>query len=68
MLLDAIDGKPLRYDPTRAILWSVGDDRLDGGGDETAAARYGKARDRWTMKDAVVHLDRQPRPATQPTE
>ena len=65
--LDAIDGKPLRYDVTRAILWSVGDNGVDDGGDATQK-RPEQGRSRWAMRDAVVCLDRQPRPATQPSE
>ena len=30
--IDAFDGKPIRYDPTKRILYSVGKDGVDGGG------------------------------------
>lgn len=67
--VDAIDGRPLRYDPARAILWSVGENNVDDGGDGTAVPKkYYAGPGRWDAKDAVVHLDRQPRPATQPSE
>jgi hypothetical protein len=29
---DPYDGKPLRFDPGRGLLWSVGSDGIDGGG------------------------------------
>lgn len=29
---DPYDGKPLRFDPARGLLWSVGSDGIDGGG------------------------------------
>lgn len=29
---DPYDGKPLRFDPWRGVLWSVGSDGIDGGG------------------------------------
>ena len=64
---DAIDGKPLRYDAKRAIVWSVGENGVDDGGDETTR-RPQDAGNRWTMKDAVVHLTPTTRPATMPSE
>lgn len=64
---DAVDGRPLRYDAARAILWSVGDDGKDDGGDETPR-RPNYVGYRWMMKDAVVPLTPRPRPATQPSE
>jgi len=33
--LDPMDGRPLRYDPRRALLWSIHWDQLDDGGEPT---------------------------------
>lgn len=30
--LDPFDGQPLRYDPARGVIWSIGDDLVDQGG------------------------------------
>lgn len=43
----------LRYDSERGLLWSVGADGIDAGGDETVEKG---SPHRWTMKDAVVRL------------
>lgn len=53
------NGSPLRYDRDRAILWSVGGDGIDNGGDETPVTNPAD-RD-WKTRDIVFHLDRQPR-------
>lgn len=34
--IDALSGKPLRYDPKRGVIWSVGKDKIDNNGIETA--------------------------------
>jgi hypothetical protein len=64
---DSIDGAPLRYDPARGILWSVGSDEKDGGGDESMLRTIAHF-DRWQLRDVVVHLAPQPRPVPAPTE
>ena len=64
--IDALDGKPLRYDVNRKIIWSVGEDGIDGNGDETLT-RKNVSRDRWSMRDLVVSLQRRPKPTTAPT-
>ena len=44
--IDVETGIPLRYDTARRKIWSVGEDRLDDGGDEgTTEERAGDARD-----------------------
>lgn len=53
--LDAMDGAALRYDSTRAILWSVGADQKDDNGDESTP-RPSSVYGRWLAKDVVVHL------------
>ncbi|MBL9127708.1 MAG: hypothetical protein JNL97_08675, partial [Verrucomicrobiales bacterium] len=62
--VDAIDGKPLRYrlDPNRPdpLLWSVGENGTDEGGDPTPRAEGLTVNHHWWRgKDAVW-----PRPAT----
>ena len=32
--LDDYDGEPMRYDPSRYLIWGVGPDLIDNGGDE----------------------------------
>jgi len=46
--LDPFDGKPLRYDADRKILWSIGRDAVDDGGSEK--------RNGSRTADEVVHL------------
>lgn len=43
----------LKYDPDRALLWSVGADGVNDGGDETAEE---ETTHRWMKKDVVVRL------------
>jgi hypothetical protein len=37
--LDWMDGAPIRYDPARGVVWSIGDDLRDGGGDPSPFLR-----------------------------
>lgn len=67
MPTDTIDGAPLRYDPARGILWSVGSDKKDGGGDESTP-RTPSRFDRWHLRDVVVHLNPRPRPVPAPVD
>lgn len=62
--IDPIDGQPLRYDATRAILWSVGDDGTDDGGDATPIDSE-RPPGWWAGRDAFVRLE--PSPATRPS-
>lgn len=48
--LDPFDGQPLRYDPTRRMIWSVGPDGVDNGGDEAEDPSTKQPR------DLVYHL------------
>lgn len=48
---------PLRYDAARRILWSVGTDGLDDGGDATSTRPKGGRATRWDGKDVVVELE-----------
>src|SRR5690606_911527 len=54
--IDRMDGKPLRYrlnaDGT-FVLWSVGDDLVDEGGEGTWQKRSGNDPTLWIGKDAV---------------
>jgi hypothetical protein len=55
----------LRYinDPTTPIVYSVGEDAIDGGGSEASArpAANRQNEGRWDKLDAVLHLTLQPR-------
>jgi hypothetical protein len=71
----AAGGQPLRYlpRPGSPIVYSVGVDGIDDGGSEARAAAFSRLRSRqppadWQMKDRVLHLTRQPRPAAQDTD
>jgi len=70
--IDLISGKPFGYRPggDDPIVWSVGQDETDDGGSEQPAGRWQYIGDyeRWVTKDAVVHLTRRPRAATQPAD
>lgn len=59
---DAMDGAPLRYDPSRAIVWSVGTDLTDNGGD-ASPTRTNSVYDEWQARDVVVYLTPLDRPA-----
>lgn len=62
---DAIDGRPIRYDAARKLIWSVGDNGTDEGGDETPPKP--SQTERWKTADNVVSLVRRPKPATHPS-
>ena len=56
--------QPLKYinDPDKPIVYSVGEDGVDGGGSELATRKNARANvDRWQKLDAVLHLKLQPR-------
>ncbi|MBN2218634.1 MAG: hypothetical protein JW719_14755 [Pirellulales bacterium] len=59
---DPYDGRPMRYDRDRAIIYSVGEDLIDSGGSELMP---GESIDdenvaRWEAQDAVFHLHGRP--------
>ena len=62
--------QPLKYinDPAKPILYSVGEDGLDGGGSELPIQpnRPQQNLGRWDKLDAILHLRLQPRPAPTP--
>ncbi len=47
---------PIRYDPARRILWSVGIDAEDDGGDATSTRASGDRASLWDGEDVVVEL------------
>lgn len=55
--------KPLGYRPhaTDPILYSVGDDGIDDGGDASPTRSTNRDPSRWECRDAVYSLTRQPR-------
>ena len=53
--------------PERPAIYSVGEDGVDDGGSEVSINRNGSIDSRWRMRDAVMHLTRQPRPPGQQT-
>lgn len=62
--IDLMDGKPLRFRGTgdRPMIWSVGEDMTDDGGDDSRPEKSAAARsNRWQGKDAVVDLTRRAR-------
>jgi hypothetical protein len=40
--VDPFDGKPVRYSRARGIIWSVGNDREDAGGEEEEIVKFGE--------------------------
>ena len=62
-------GAPLRYvpDPTKPLVYSVGQNGVDDGGSdrvlEKHAIRNAKNIGKWQRADCVIPLTRQPRPA-----
>ena len=44
-------GKPLRYDPARRLIWSVGPDEVDDGGDGIPDTTR-----KWVWKDIVLQI------------
>lgn len=54
----AAGAPPLRYDPARKLLWSVGTDGQDDGGDATSTRANEQKSSRWDGRDAVVELER----------
>jgi hypothetical protein len=57
--------QPLKYvnDPEKPVIYSVGEDGVDGGGSELSAKTKANPRNqtRWDKLDAVVHLKARPR-------
>jgi hypothetical protein len=51
--IDPYSGAPLRYDPARRILWSVGEDGIDGGGDGWEELRDDPEAERFALPDWV---------------
>lgn len=51
----AVDA-PLRYDSARRLLWSIGTDGIDHGGDATSF-RGDDVEWRWAAKDTVIRLE-----------
>jgi hypothetical protein len=56
---DPFDGKPMRWSKERKIVWAIGRDLVDGGGDETLDKME-------EAKDLVYHLD--PKDAKKPAD
>jgi hypothetical protein len=65
--IDSMDGKPLRYDPTRGVLWSTGADLVDNDGD-SKSKHPDRGWDLWNAPDVVVALRPRARPATQASD
>jgi len=63
-------GSPLRYRPgLDPVVYSVGDNGADDGGSERVVEKGpGAQANKWAQADYVIHLIRQPRPATAPSE
>lgn len=62
---DPFDGHPFRYDPSRKILYSVGQDLQDSGGSTNvplAAHRGSPAEWRWQAEDAVYYIEERTAP------
>ena len=54
---DPFDGKPMRYDHDRAIIYSVGKDLIDQGGAKPPTDNSSNEKaDRWEAKDAVFEI------------
>jgi hypothetical protein len=52
------DSQPLRYDPHRRLLWSVGENQTDDNASEIRlpSAKNYSVFNPWTLRDRVVHL------------
>jgi hypothetical protein len=63
------NSQPIGYVPRKddPIIYSVGENGSDeGGSEESSNLKFKTPQNEWEMKDRVVHLTRQPRPAPEP--
>ena len=60
-------GNRIAYVPSRKMVYSVGENGIDDGGSETLAKERPESS-RWDFRDAIVHLDRQPKRYRETTE
>jgi len=63
--VDPFDGKPMRYDPQKRILYSVGEDGVDGGGlSRDEQERWWKAEEPdWAEEEPLPPPERMPDPS-----
>jgi hypothetical protein len=55
--LDTFDGKPIRYDAERRLLWLVGEDLIDqGGSTKIRPGEEGESSNRQITEDMVWEL------------
>lgn len=55
---DPFDGKPIRYDPARGLIWSVGIDLKDDGGDADFMLFSKEMKEKWSdQKDFVLKIE-----------
>jgi hypothetical protein len=57
---DPFDGQPLRYDPERKIIYSVGENGTDEGGSEVLLKGWDKdpiSKKRWNAEDVVYAIE-----------
>lgn len=55
---DPFDGKPIRYDAARGLIWSVGIDLKDGGGASDSMLFSKEMKEKWSeQKDFVLKIE-----------
>ena len=58
---DPFDGRPMRYDKKRAIIYSIGIDLIDSAGSEKPMPDQSYHENRWNTEDAVFHIHGRPK-------